>query len=507
MGTSGAYAGIHRIDMPYLLTWKLADGHGVILDSSYRLAANVQISSSSGLMDMHEFHLTEDWTHALATSYVMTPADLSSDGNTASLGWILDSGFQEIDIRSHHVLFDWRSSNHILELATKGIDKHYDTGDTIHSAWDNFHINSADKLPNGDYVISSRQLSTIYRISGQNGSVLWELGGPNFSFNLTNFNLGYQHDVQVLEQESSRYTTIQLFNNGGDGQNKAIDGYSFGAIIQLDHLLETATLTQTFGEDEGIFSQSQGDVQALPDGHTLVGWGSSSYVAEHDANGTLLFKAVIANFVSPNYRVHKADWKGMPQQPPAIWAYAKNESSPLVVYTSWNGATEVASWRIHIGKDETHKKSFRIAGSSSRTGFETMIRSAEQLHDVLVFAEVVDQNGISLGNSTIKSVYMPSAELEPSCGVLACPVHNRSQIHRSQHFARPGAADLTHSSNLAENKNSKHAGNTASIREQVTSSDVGSESHMWQTLINCYAFLLTGIVSVTISRKRFRDRQ
>ena len=58
------------------------------------------------------------------------------------------------------------------------------TNPSLHS-----HINSVDKDTNGDYLVSGRHTSTLYKIAGLNnpdklspGSVVWKLGGKNGSF-------------------------------------------------------------------------------------------------------------------------------------------------------------------------------------------------------------------------------------------------------------------------------------------------------------------------------------
>jgi hypothetical protein len=38
--------------------------------------------------------------------------------------------------------------------------------------WDYFHINSVDKDDAGDYLISARHTSTVYKFSGINGTIL-----------------------------------------------------------------------------------------------------------------------------------------------------------------------------------------------------------------------------------------------------------------------------------------------------------------------------------------------
>lgn len=60
--------------------------------------------------DLHEFKITRDNT-ALLTVYATTKADLSSLGKFSE-GWLLDSLFQEVDIATGKLLFEWRASEH-----------------------------------------------------------------------------------------------------------------------------------------------------------------------------------------------------------------------------------------------------------------------------------------------------------------------------------------------------------------------------------------------------------
>lgn len=59
--------------------------------------------------DLHDFVITANDT-ALVTIYDPIPADLSSVGGP-ELGWLYDGVFQEIDIATGKLLFEWRASS------------------------------------------------------------------------------------------------------------------------------------------------------------------------------------------------------------------------------------------------------------------------------------------------------------------------------------------------------------------------------------------------------------
>ncbi|EXJ68896.1 uncharacterized protein A1O5_07828 [Cladophialophora psammophila CBS 110553] len=99
----------------YLTFWTESDsgtfgrGSYVMLDSSYRVYKRV--TPANGLDgDLHEFQITRRGT-ALMTVYEPTPANLSAFGIGAQ-GWIYDSVFQEVDIETGELIFEWRASQH-----------------------------------------------------------------------------------------------------------------------------------------------------------------------------------------------------------------------------------------------------------------------------------------------------------------------------------------------------------------------------------------------------------
>ncbi|KAJ9620954.1 hypothetical protein H2203_007540 [Taxawa tesnikishii (nom. ined.)] len=134
----------------------ILDANGDLLNSSYDVAyAITTVGDLQG--DLHEFQITENGT-ALMTAYDPIQADLSSVGG-ASNGWIFDSVFQEVDIESGELLFQWRASDHYQvneSFASLG-----EKGGSIETAWDYFHINSIDKDSSGNYYISSRYMHTL----------------------------------------------------------------------------------------------------------------------------------------------------------------------------------------------------------------------------------------------------------------------------------------------------------------------------------------------------------
>jgi hypothetical protein len=66
------------------------------------------------------------------------------------------------------------------------------------------------------------------------------------------------------------------------------------------------------------------------------------------------------------------------------------------VYASWNGATEVASWRVLAGSSPA---ALRPAASAPRSGFETAIAVAGAPAGAYVAVQALDAAGTVLASS------------------------------------------------------------------------------------------------------------
>jgi len=156
-------------------------GHYVIMDSSYRVVARVEAGLGKDSGDLHEFKLTPQGT-ALITAYKTVSGSLAPIGGP-NKAKIADSIIQEVDVATGKVLFTWHSLGHV------GIDESYIplTGPGAPppgGPYDYFHVNSVEKEPNGNYLISARNSSAVYEIDGKSGDVLWRLGGNKSDFEM-----------------------------------------------------------------------------------------------------------------------------------------------------------------------------------------------------------------------------------------------------------------------------------------------------------------------------------
>ena len=84
----------------------------------------------------------------------------------------------------------------------------------------------------------------------------------------------------------------------------------------------------------------------------------------------MLFDGHFAD-TNASYRAYRFRWVGLPQTAPALAASGTGGKSTL--YVSWNGATQVAQWRVLAGAAPTSLAPVAVA---SRSGFETAISVA-----------------------------------------------------------------------------------------------------------------------------------
>jgi hypothetical protein len=384
-----------------VLTWWQGDisihgfgqGEDVILDDAYAPVARVR--AGNGLQaDLHEFQLTPQGT-ALITAYDPIHCDLASVGGPAG-GAVTDGTFQEIDVRTGLVMFQWTSLDHVA------LAESYAPANTSNTAFpfDYFHINSINLDQDSSLLISSRNTWTTYDLNPQTGQIVWQLGGKHSSFAMgPGTTTAWQHDPRELADGSS----FSIFDNGA---SPTVHSQSRAIVIALEPQAKTATLVSEFTHTPPISTKSQGNVQALGNGDWFVGWGEVPDFSELSPSGALLFDA---HFPAgdQSYRDLRFPWTGLPATRPVLALVAAHGAavarSAGTVYASWNGATLVASWRVLAGAT-TH--SLRPVAAAPRSGFETAIALPAGTHGRYLAVQALGAAGQALGAAT--PVVVPS---------------------------------------------------------------------------------------------------
>jgi hypothetical protein len=378
---------------PVLTWWQgnisvhgFGQGEDVILDSAYAQIARVK--AGNGLQaDLHEFQLTPQGT-ALITAYDPIYCNLSKVGGPSG-GAVTDGTFQEIDVRTGLVMYQWTSLDHVA------LGESYAPANSsnISFPFDFFHINSINLDQDSSLLISARNTWTAYDLNAQTGQINWQLGGKHSSFTLgTGVATAWQHDPRQLADGA-----FSIFDNGA---SPTVHSQSRGIVVSLEPQGKTATLVSQFTHPPPILTQSQGDIQAQVNGDWFVGWGEVPDFSEFSPTGQLLFDA---HFPAgdQSYRDLRFAWTGTPATRPAVAVQAAHGTAAAhsagSVYASWNGATLVASWRVFVG-DST--SSLKPVAEVARSGFETAIAlPAGTTAGRYVSVQALDASGQVLGGA------------------------------------------------------------------------------------------------------------
>jgi hypothetical protein len=369
---------------PVLTYWRgdtilpyYGSGEFVLLNQQYEEIATVTTHGLPQAADYHEMTLTDEGT-ALMIGHRLVRRDLSfKDGPRR--GWVADAIVQEVDVATGKVLFQWSALEHIpINQSMTGL-KAYGSG--IRSdPYDYAHLNSVTEDGDDAFLISARNTSAVYRVDRETGDVDWTLGGKASDFTMPPETRFYwQHDAQRQADG-----TITLFDNEGAPPKAK---RSRGLRLALDMKTHTArVVTEYLPPDRNRLSGSQGNLQVMPNGHVFVGWGSRHYFSEFTADGDLLLDGDFGT--GESYRSYRFPWVGRPSDPPTLVVDGGT------AYVSWNGATEVASWRFLAGDDA---ESAQDVGTVRREGFET---SAEIPNAPYIAVQALDMNGHVLATVT-----------------------------------------------------------------------------------------------------------
>ncbi|RHZ55592.1 hypothetical protein CDV55_105348 [Aspergillus turcosus] len=377
---------------------------GVILNSSYDVVKTVMASNGQGYSDMHEFNVIEDGNSALliATRWQNVSGSLFNKEKTpaTNITKLLDFGFQEVDVETGRMKFEWWAFDHI-----PASDTHWQ------GLGDIYHMNSVDKTSQGDYLVSVRHTSTVYLVSSKDGSIIWQLGGPHSSFVHTdNFTFSSQHDARVHSQNKT-HMVVSLLNNAADDVEVTAN-CSSALLVLLSTATSpmTATILRQWDRPDGQLTDRRGNVQLLHNSNVVVGWAGYGYVSEFTFDGTLVQEARSRLERFEEYRQYKFEWTAAERitEPIALASHMYGTTADTwttVLHVSWNGATEVAAWNFYSSTKAAMAEYPSLIASTRKQGFET--GAVVSGYYPFVFVEAVAGDGTSLQNSTIETTKLP----------------------------------------------------------------------------------------------------
>ena len=164
------------------------------------------------------------------------------------------------------VIWEWRAWEH-LDPVKDAITAPQDDRDE----WT--HANGISEMPDGNLLLSFRNISTVIMIDRRTGQVYWKLGPPPLSG---------QHAPVLLENGH-----VLLFDNG---PHRVDTSLPFSRVLEIDP--ETKEIVWSYQETivTSFYSPRISNAQRLPNGNTLINEGVFGRFFEVTPDGSVVWE-------------------------------------------------------------------------------------------------------------------------------------------------------------------------------------------------------------------------
>jgi hypothetical protein len=339
-------------------TGQTLSGEFVVVDRNYRTIARLQ-GRGGWVLTLHEFIIDGD--RAFVTANRNVQRDLSEEGGAYN-GALIDSAVQEYELSTGRLIRTWSALEHIPPSAS--IELVPGNG----FPWDAYHVNSIQLVGDDKYVVSMRSTWAAYLVDRQSGEVEWTLGGRDSDFEFADdAKFEWQHDVKLRPDG-----TVTLFDNHCC-QITAGDTFvpptapSRALTLKLDERAKRVTLVDETKRDDNFHARYMGNAQHLENGNVFGSSGSQPFISEYDPSGELVLDGRLPD-PDQTYRALRARWVGEPRTLPR--GAAQEANGKARIFASWNGATELARWRVLAGPTPGD---LEPVANRDKSGFETVI--------------------------------------------------------------------------------------------------------------------------------------
>lgn len=354
-------------------------GQFVVLDDTYKVVDVWQMGN--GLKaDFHDFQLLQNG-NALMMAYLDVPRDMTAYGGRAD-AVVIDFIIQELNPQKQ-VVFEWRALDH-LPFSDSYLPL---TGQRV----DFVHGNSVELDTDGNLFISLRSTNQILKINRSTGAVMWIFGGKRNQFDLGG-DEGFtdQHDFRRLPNGN-----VSLWDNG----DRRTPQHARAVEYKLDEVAKKATKVWEYRETPDFRSWHSGNFQRYAVGGGMMSWGGNDRITEVNAAKQKQFDAVFPSG-SGSYRAYRFPWKATPATPPDLALVGQSDAS-VNLAMSWNGATEVAQYRILGARTPALLQTQTTPlFTAAKNNFETLANVTGLATDMCYFkAQALDKTGAVLGTS------------------------------------------------------------------------------------------------------------
>jgi hypothetical protein len=186
------------------------------------------------------------------------------------------------------IVWEWRAWDH-LDPVKDGITAVQDE----RNAWT--LANGVSEMPDGNLLLSFRNISTVIMIERATGKIVWKLGAPPLSG---------QHAPYMLANGH-----ILLFDNG---PHRLDESFPFSRVLEIDPASKAIVWKFQETIPSNFFSARISNAQRLPNGNTLINEGMFGRFFEVTPEGDVVWEYVNPHFAgrarAPTnqvFRVHR----------------------------------------------------------------------------------------------------------------------------------------------------------------------------------------------------------
>lgn len=217
------------------------------------------------------------------------------------------------------------------------------------------------------------------------------------------------HDFRITPQGQALLTAYSPISNGSPANGVTLDR----VVQEIDP--PTGLVMREWHSLGSVPVANPRSAQLLPNGNRLLSGAGLPTFTESDRNGETVLEGRLPEG-DTSLGVYRYRWAGRPAQAPAVTAFVQSHAGPIckpedpgevcpqvvallqetTIYTSWNGATGVASWRVLGGSSRT---SLQPVATVKRAGFETNVTLPGSV--AYVQAQALSPSGAVLASSGI----------------------------------------------------------------------------------------------------------
>ena len=194
------------------------------------------------------------------------------------------------------VIWEWPTWDHL--------DPEHDTLTAVQDERKEWtHANAVSEEPDGNLLVSFRNISTVIRVDRRTGKILWKLGAPPLSG---------QHAPHRLLNDN-----ILLFDNG---PHRLDETFPFSRVIEVDPTTNKIVWKYQEPREFNFFSPRISNAVRLTNGNTLINEGNFGRMFEVTRDGEVVWE-----YVNPYFGPATASAKAQHNGVFRVYRYSEEE--------------------------------------------------------------------------------------------------------------------------------------------------------------------------------------